>query len=335
MPTSRPSWRPPRRCRSARRTPAFRPPRCPPTRASICIGQETVRNCTGPSVARSTPVRCVIHSPSWTAPPKSFREPEAEGIAIGMTVPTDRPDGVVALVGGRVVTMNGDEIIERGTVVIEGDRITAIGPSADVALPAGAPRGRHRGQDRDSGPGRRPLAWRARHVGDRSPAELVQLRGARVRRHHDPRPIDGHQHLLRRRRDGARGRDCGAALVLHRHHPLRRQWRLQGRNRLTGRRALPPAPNEGSGRVQRQELQPTPARPTPAGGYRRPRARNDGRTRGWVAVHAQHDHGGRRPHGHRARDPGRAHVRRRDPTLVTKPDRLHSHAGGGLRWHLG
>lgn len=44
----------------------------------------------------------------------------------------------MAVVGGRIVTMRGDEVIEDGTVVLEGNRIKAVGPRASVAVPAGA-----------------------------------------------------------------------------------------------------------------------------------------------------------------------------------------------------
>jgi imidazolonepropionase-like amidohydrolase len=42
------------------------------------------------------------------------------------------------VVGGKIVTMKGDEIIADGTVLIEGNRIRAVGPRDQVAVPAGA-----------------------------------------------------------------------------------------------------------------------------------------------------------------------------------------------------
>lgn len=50
----------------------------------------------------------------------------------------DVPVGSLVLKGARVVTMRGDEVIERADVLIKGDRIAAIGPSGTVALPPGA-----------------------------------------------------------------------------------------------------------------------------------------------------------------------------------------------------
>lgn len=48
------------------------------------------------------------------------------------------PDSILALENARIVTMRGDEVIERGTLVVTGNRITAVG--AGVAVPAGAVR---------------------------------------------------------------------------------------------------------------------------------------------------------------------------------------------------
>lgn len=57
---------------------------------------------------------------------------------IGFKHPHAKPEGTTALVGGRIVTMNADEIIADGTIVIDGNRITAIGPSDEITVPDGA-----------------------------------------------------------------------------------------------------------------------------------------------------------------------------------------------------
>ena len=64
--------------------------------------------------------------------------PDTVGVPVGLTVAFDEPEGAVALVGARIVTMDGDEVIEDGTVVVEGNRITAVGPRASVAVPRDA-----------------------------------------------------------------------------------------------------------------------------------------------------------------------------------------------------
>mgnify|MGYP000019246719 CR=1 FL=1 len=66
----------------------------------------------------------------------SFK-PAEHGLKIGPTLAVDRPQGRIALVGARLITMKGDEVIEDGVVLVENDRILAIGPRAQVSLPAG------------------------------------------------------------------------------------------------------------------------------------------------------------------------------------------------------
>jgi Tol biopolymer transport system component/imidazolonepropionase-like amidohydrolase len=61
--------------------------------------------------------------------------PDTTGIAIGFAVRTDRPAGKIALVGATVITMKGDEVLPSATIVIDGNRIAAIGTA--VAIPAG------------------------------------------------------------------------------------------------------------------------------------------------------------------------------------------------------
>lgn len=57
-----------------------------------------------------------------------------------VTVPRARPTGSVLLSGGRLITMNGDEVIAQGDVLVTGNRIAAVGPRGKVAVPAGTRR---------------------------------------------------------------------------------------------------------------------------------------------------------------------------------------------------
>jgi Amidohydrolase family len=57
---------------------------------------------------------------------------------IAITAPKDRPTGVIALRGARIVTMKGNEVIERGDVVVTNNRISAVGPAGSVTIPSGA-----------------------------------------------------------------------------------------------------------------------------------------------------------------------------------------------------
>ena len=59
---------------------------------------------------------------------------------IGFRAPHTRPQGTLALVGGRILTMGPRGEIEDGSLVIEGNRIVAVGPRGEVAVPQGARR---------------------------------------------------------------------------------------------------------------------------------------------------------------------------------------------------
>jgi len=71
--------------------------------------------------------------------PEDLPEPDERGINLGFSVEADRPQGRMALVGARLITMNGAEVIENGIVVLDGNRIEAIGSAASMTIPAGVP----------------------------------------------------------------------------------------------------------------------------------------------------------------------------------------------------
>jgi imidazolonepropionase-like amidohydrolase/Tol biopolymer transport system component len=70
---------------------------------------------------------------------KPFKGSES-GQKVGFTQRADKPAGVMALVGARIATMRGDEVIQNGTVLIDGNRIVAIGAGDQVQIPANAQR---------------------------------------------------------------------------------------------------------------------------------------------------------------------------------------------------
>lgn len=78
--------------------------------------------------------------------PATLPKPSADeaGIRVGLELPVYAAQDTVAFTHARVVTMRNaereQEVIEDGTVVVRGDRIVAVGPSATVAVPAGARR---------------------------------------------------------------------------------------------------------------------------------------------------------------------------------------------------
>jgi len=67
--------------------------------------------------------------------PDTIAPPDTAGVRIGLELATDVPTGKIALVGGRVITMKGDEVIDGGTVLVDRNRIVAVGPTADVDVP--------------------------------------------------------------------------------------------------------------------------------------------------------------------------------------------------------
>ncbi|MCG3153577.1 MAG: Protein TolB [bacterium] len=72
--------------------------------------------------------------------PDSVAGPDSVGLQIGLKLKTDVPGGKLAFTGARIITMRGDEVIENGTIVIEGNRIAAIGRASEVTIPADAKR---------------------------------------------------------------------------------------------------------------------------------------------------------------------------------------------------
>ncbi|MFD2516420.1 amidohydrolase family protein [Salinimicrobium flavum] len=57
------------------------------------------------------------------------------GIKVGLKVKTDVPEGQIAFTNARIITMNGDKVIENGTIVVEGNRIISIGNASEVEVP--------------------------------------------------------------------------------------------------------------------------------------------------------------------------------------------------------
>ncbi len=68
--------------------------------------------------------------------PEELPAIDSTGVSVGLTLQSDAPSGTTAITNARLVTMNGDEVIARGTILVSGNRIAAIG--VDVEIPAGA-----------------------------------------------------------------------------------------------------------------------------------------------------------------------------------------------------
>ena len=57
---------------------------------------------------------------------------------VEIRVARDKPSGTVVLRGARIITMKGNEVIPSGDIVVVDNRITALGPTGQVTIPAGA-----------------------------------------------------------------------------------------------------------------------------------------------------------------------------------------------------
>jgi imidazolonepropionase-like amidohydrolase/Tol biopolymer transport system component len=60
------------------------------------------------------------------------------GTDIGLRLKSDLPDGKIAFKNARIITMKDDQVIENATIVIEQNKIVAIGKNDDVQIPADA-----------------------------------------------------------------------------------------------------------------------------------------------------------------------------------------------------
>ena len=85
---------------------------------------------------------------SWTVGQKIYRvsvdqllkaQPDlpSELDTFNIQIKGDRPEGSIALTNGQLITMKGEEIIAEGTLIVEGNIITAIGRTEDVSIPEG------------------------------------------------------------------------------------------------------------------------------------------------------------------------------------------------------
>jgi len=88
---------------------------------------------------------------NWTLGSGYFSEPvkeltegsdnnssDSSGIDIGLKLKADVPTGSIALTNARIITMKGDQVIEKGTIVINQNKIVAVGPADQVKVPEDA-----------------------------------------------------------------------------------------------------------------------------------------------------------------------------------------------------
>ncbi len=67
-----------------------------------------------------------------TGAPDSLPPADTVGVTVGLRSQVDQPSGRIAFTEARIVTMRGDEVIDQGTVVVDGAHIVAIGENVEV-----------------------------------------------------------------------------------------------------------------------------------------------------------------------------------------------------------
>lgn len=85
----------------------------------------------------------------WTLGPDVYRAFSADRFedgsapaepfaSIELLVESDAPEGMLAFTNARIITMQDEQVIERGTIVVEGNRIRSVGAVDSIAIPDGA-----------------------------------------------------------------------------------------------------------------------------------------------------------------------------------------------------
>jgi imidazolonepropionase-like amidohydrolase/Tol biopolymer transport system component len=70
--------------------------------------------------------------------PKEIAPVDTVGIRMGLELKTDRPQGKLAFKGARIITMKGDEVIENGVMLVDGNKIVAVGKADQITIPSDA-----------------------------------------------------------------------------------------------------------------------------------------------------------------------------------------------------
>ncbi len=101
-------------------------------------GGEALHWSIGPTVYTASTNALYPNAPAAKDAPKF--QPPTSGVSLERTVAAEKPSGTVALTGARIVTMAGENggIIDNGVIVIQDNRILAVGPAGQVSVPAGA-----------------------------------------------------------------------------------------------------------------------------------------------------------------------------------------------------
>ena len=94
----------------------------------------------GGGVAGTAADQAKVDEPKKTAEKKDplDLDKNVEATDVVIEFPRARPTGTIALRHATIISMNGDEVIRNGDIVVTDNRIAAVGPGGRVAIPAGA-----------------------------------------------------------------------------------------------------------------------------------------------------------------------------------------------------
>ncbi|MEL6867631.1 MAG: amidohydrolase family protein, partial [Bacteroidota bacterium] len=67
--------------------------------------------------------------------PDSLPPIDTIGLSINLKLKSDQPEGIIALTNARIITMEGDQVFENGTLIVEGNIIQSIGPANVIKIP--------------------------------------------------------------------------------------------------------------------------------------------------------------------------------------------------------
>ncbi|WP_417935742.1 amidohydrolase family protein [Flagellimonas allohymeniacidonis] len=70
--------------------------------------------------------------------PEKVAKLDSVGVKVGLIQKADKPSGRIAFTNARIITMEGDEVIEKGTLIVNENRIEYLGASEDINVPSNA-----------------------------------------------------------------------------------------------------------------------------------------------------------------------------------------------------
>lgn len=63
---------------------------------------------------------------------------DTAGLKIDLKLKTDRPEGIIALTNATIITMEEDQVIKNGTLIVDNNKIKAIGVTGKIKIPTDA-----------------------------------------------------------------------------------------------------------------------------------------------------------------------------------------------------